>query len=352
GLGYAPTPDVRFRGSFQRAVRAANIFELFAAQSIGLFDLTGDDPCAGPNPSFTLEQCVNTGLDPANYGSASLENPAGQYNTFGGGNPDLEPEESDTFTVGFVATPTMLDGLTVSLDYFDIEVEGFINTVPEETSLQQCGLTGDAFFCSLVNRGTGGTLWANNTGFIIATNVNTGSLATSGYDLQANYIYDAGTTGTFSFDYVGTLLESLEFQALPDASVTPPVECVGLYAGRCQTNFGNGANPEYRHKASVTWAGLDGKLSLTGTWRYYDEVSLDGDEGAINETLDSQNYLDLSGNYQLLDNTSVRLGVNNITDEDPPLSSEVGTAPGNGNTYPQIYDAMGRYIFVGATVDF
>ena len=45
-------------------------------------------------------------------------------------------------------------------------------------------------------------------------------------------------------------------------------------------------------------------------------------------------------------------GVNNILDEDPPLSSIVGTAPGNGNTYPQIYDAFGRYIFLGATVDF
>ncbi|WP_300395728.1 TonB-dependent receptor [Henriciella sp.] len=352
GVGYAPTPDVRFRGSFQRAVRAANIFELFDPQSIGLFDLTGDDPCAGPNPTFTVDQCANTGLDPANYGSTALENPAGQYNTFGGGNPDLQPEESDTFTVGFVATPTMLDGLTVSLDYFDIEVEGYINTVPEETSLQQCGLTGDAFFCSLVNRGAGGTLWASQTGFITATNVNTGSLATSGYDLQASYAYDAGTAGIFSFDYTGTFLESLEFQALPDASVTPPVDCVGLYAGRCQTNFGNGANPEYRHKTSVTWAPIDGKLSLTGTWRYFSEVELDGDEGAINETMDTQNYLDLSGSYQLLDNMSVRLGVNNITDEDPPLSSEVGTAPGNGNTYPQVYDAMGRYIFMGASIDF
>ena len=49
---------------------------------------------------------------------------------------------------------------------------------------------------------------------------------------------------------------------------------------------------------------------------------------------------------------SLRLGVNNVLDEDPPLSSVVGTAPGNGNTYPQVYDALGRYIFMGATFDF
>ena len=356
GLDYAPTADVRFRASYQRAVRAANIFELFTAQSIGLFDLDDGDPCGalpGETPLFTEAQCVNTGLDPANYGSAGLINPAGQYNTFGGGNPDLEPEESDTITFGFVATPSFVDGLTVSVDYFDIEVEGYINTVPEETSLTQCGLTGDPFFCSLVNRGTGGTLWAGQTGFITATNLNTGSLATSGYDIQANYLYDSGAYGSFNFDYVGTILESLEFQSLPDASVTPVVDCAGLYAGRCQTNFGTGANPEYRHKASVTWSPVGGKLFLTGTWRYYDEVAQENAApDPINATLDSQNYLDLSARYNLLDNTTVRFGVNNITDEDPPLSSVVGTAPGNGNTYPQVYDAMGRYIFMGATIDF
>ncbi|WP_300376527.1 TonB-dependent receptor [Henriciella sp.] len=353
GLGYAPTTDIRFRGSFQRSVRAANIFELFSPQSITLFDLDDGDPCGGPNPTFTQAQCANTGLDPANYGSVALINPAGQYNTLAGGNPDLQPEESDTYTVGFVATPSFIDGLTLSVDYFDIEVEGYINTVPQEVSLQQCGLTGDSFFCSLVNRGAGGTLWASQTGFVTATNVNTGSLATSGFDIQGNYTYDAGNAGMFNFDYVGTILESLEVQSLPDASVTPPFDCAGMYAGRCQTNFGTGANPEYRHKASVTWAPVGGKLSVTGTWRYYAEVTQDNaDPDPINAKLDEQNYLDLSGRYQLLENMSVRAGVNNITDEDPPLSSVVGTAPGNGNTYPQVYDSFGRYVFLGATLDF
>ncbi|QYJ00989.1 TonB-dependent receptor [Thalassovita mediterranea] len=353
GLQYSPTPDFMLRGSFQRAVRAANIFELFSPAGLTLFDPADGDPCAGPNPLFTQAQCANTGLDPANYGSQALTSPAGQYNILTGGNEDLDPEESDTFTVGAVFTPSFVDGLTVSLDYFSIEVEGYISTVPAETSINQCALTGDQFFCSLINRGTGGTLWANPTGFFIATNVNTGSLETTGFDLQANYTYDAGSTGVFSFDYVGTYLDSLEVQSLPDATVTPPFDCVGLYGGRCQSNFGNGANPEYRHKASATWMPLDGKLSVTGTWRHFSEVDLDAANPApINATFEAQDYFDLSSSYQLLDNTRIRFGVNNVTDEDPPLSSVVGTAPGNGNTYPQVYDALGRYIFMGATVDF
>lgn len=356
GMDYAPTEDIRFRGSFQRAVRAANIFELFATQSIGLFDLDTGDPCGalpGETPIFTEAQCVNTGLDAANYGSAALINPAGQYNTFGGGNPELDPEESDTYTLGLVFSPTFVPGLVVSLDYFDIEVTNYINTVPEETSLQQCGETGDAFFCSLINRGNGGTLWANSSGYIVATNVNTGKLATAGFDLMADYEFDT-SIGRWGLDYVGTYVDKLEVQSLPDASVTPAFDCAGSYGGRCQTNFGTGANPEYRHKASVTWAGLEDALSITGTWRYYDEVSLDGNTNpdSINATLDSQNYFDLAAIYSLNESVSLRAGVNNLLDEDPPLSSVVGTAPGNGNTYPQVYDAFGRYIFMGMTLDF
>ena len=355
GVDYAPTSDIRFRGSYQRAVRAANVFELFATQSIGLFDLTENDnglydPCAGANPVYTEAQCANTGVLPGQYGNI-IDNPAGQFNTLTGGNLDLEPESSDTYTFGFVATPSFFEGLTVSVDYFDITVEDYINTVPQELALDSCAETGDAFFCSLINRGNGGTLWANQTGFITATNINTGEISTSGVDVLANYVYDAGGIGMFDFNFVGTWLESLEVQPLPDVEVGGKFDCAGLYGGRCQSNFGSGANPEWRHKASVTW-GLDA-YSLTGTWRYYDEVTLDGTDGSgINGTLDSQNYFDASARWQALDNVSLRAGVNNVTDEDPPLSSVVGTAPGNGNTYPQVYDAMGRYIFFGATVDF
>lgn len=355
GLDYAPTTDIRFRGSYQRAVRAANVFELFASQSIGLFDLTaGDngnyDPCAGANPTFTAAQCANTGVTAAQYGNI-LDNTAGQFNTLTGGNPNLEPESSDTYTFGFVATPSFIDNLTVSVDYFDITVEDYINTVPQDLALEQCGLSGDAFFCSLINRGAGGTLWLNSSGFITATNINTGQISTSGVDVLANYVYDAGALGMFDFNFVGTWLESLEVQPLPDVEVGGKFDCAGIYGGSCQSNFGSGANPEWRHKASATWS--QDVWGITGTWRFYDEVTLFGSDGSgINGTLDNQSYFDLSGRVQALENVSLRAGVNNILDEDPPLSSVVGTAPGNGNTYPQVYDALGRYIFMGATIDF
>ena len=359
GIDYAPTSDVRIRGSYQRAVRAANIFELFTSQSIGLFDLTADattgifDPCATVDgvTVATAAQCANTGVTAAQYGNIA-DNPAGQFNTVTGGNPSLDPETADTFTIGFVATPSFIEGLTFSVDYFDIEVKDYVNTVPQNLSLDQCLTTGDDFFCSLINRGAGGTLWANNTGFITATNVNTGKLNTSGFDMLASYVFDADAVGSFNVDYVGTILEELAVQPLPGTDLGS-FNCEGQYAGSCQSNFGSGSNPEYRHKAGVTWTNVDGALSITGTWRHFSEVTQFGTDGSgRNGKLKAQNYLDLSARYNVLENTTVRAGVNNVLDRDPPLSSVVGTAPGNGNTYPQVYDALGRYFFVGASVDF
>lgn len=358
GFEYAPVSDIRFRASYQRAVRVPNIFELFTTQQIGLFDLSQGsnglyDPCAGTNPSATFEQCARTGVTASQYGNIA-DNPAGQFNNLFGGNPDLEPESSDTYTIGFVAEPSAIEGLLLSVDYFDIKVDGLIDNVSEELSLRQCLETGSDFFCSLINRGAGGTLWANQTGYILATDINTGSLKTKGVDFLANYQTEVGQNDV-SVDFVGTYLAELETKPLPNSGADQIFDCAGLYGGSC-----GASNPEWRHKMSVT-VDTPMDFSVTGTWRYYDEVkvsqssdqvALSGSFAEINETLDAQNYFDLSGNYSVTEKVSLRVGVNNILDEEPPLSSIVGTAPGNGNTYPQIYDAFGRKLFAGATIDF
>ncbi len=359
GAEYAPSEDIRFRASFQRAVRAPNIFELFSPNSIGLFDLAEGsnglyDPCAGEDPAATFEQCARTGVTAAQYGEIA-DNPAGQFNNLTGGNTDLEPESSDTVTVGFVATPRAVEGLTVSVDYFDIEVEDLIDTVSENLALTNCLETGSEYFCSLINRGAGGTLWANPTGYVIATDINTGSLSTSGVDIQARYTKDLDSYGSFTFDYVATWLESLETVPLPTSGPDEIYDCVGYYGASC-----GAPNPEYRHKFDVEWTN-NRKLTLSGTWRYYGEVdvaasssqpALAGSFAPVNETFDAQSYFDVAAVYDLSEKVTLRTGVNNIADEDPPLSSIVGTAPGNGNTYPQVYDAFGRYVFFGATLNF
>jgi outer membrane receptor protein involved in Fe transport len=80
----------------------------------------------------------------------------------------------------------------------------------------------------------------------------------------------------------------------------------------------------------------------------YEGVGQEAGPGKI----DAQNYLDLSANWQAHENVSLRLGVNNILDRDPPIIVNAPSGTGNGNTFPGFYDALGRYVFGGVTVTF
>jgi iron complex outermembrane recepter protein len=349
GADYAPTSDIRFRASYQQAVRAPNVIDLFQAQGFNLFDLdddlcdftdpegdgTGGAACIGANPWQVTQAQADGG---------ALDSPAGQYQYLQGGNPDLAPEEAETFTVGFVATPTFIPGLSVSLDYYDIDIQKAISTVGASVTMQLCYLENDADACSRIVRNQNGQLWVG-TGNVIDTNINIGGVSTSGYDVSAAYGFDAGSIGSFNLSMNGTYLDS--FDVDPIGQSFAEYDCVGEYGNDCFT-----PTPEWRHRARLSWTTPIEALQLNGTWRYMGEVDLDtGATGRVDSTLDSVNYFDLAGTWGATDYATFRFGVNNVLDQDPPLSASVGTT-GNGNTYPQSYDALGRYVFVGATLDF
>jgi outer membrane receptor protein involved in Fe transport len=105
----------------------------------------------------------------------------------------------------------------------------------------------------------------------------------------------------------------------------------------------------------MTWT-TPWDVDVSGTWRYYSEVdfgsTLTGAVGGrLDSNLEAQSYLDISANWQVTDTLSARVGINNVLDNDPPLSVSAGTG-GNGNTYPQLYDALGRYVFFGVSANF
>ena len=355
GVDWAPTEDIRFRGSFQHAVRAANVIELFSAQGFNLFDM-GDDPCGQDDGGDGVAPAANCiGVNPWNvtagqYGSAALTSPAGQYNFLAGGNPNVAPEEADTYTIGFVFTPRFVPGLNVSVDYFNIEVENLISTVGAVNTVNDCYFNGNLASCARITRNPGtGQLWIG-AGNVEDLNTNIGGLTTSGYDINANYSFDIGSMGGLSFQLIGTLLEELITD--PGAATgVAPYDCVGFFSTVCGT-----PNPEWRHRFRVSWE-TPWDLELSGTWRYYGEVDrvvgpdTPAPAGTLDTHWDEEHYLDLAGNWQVYENTNIRFGVNNVLDNDPPISANVGTT-GNGNTFPQTYDSLGRWIFVGATVDF
>jgi outer membrane receptor protein involved in Fe transport len=370
GADYAPVEDIRFRASYSRAVRAPNVIELFTAQGLNLFDMDYD-PCsavgrpagAGPVPA----SCIGTGahqVTTAQSTGGALNSPAGQYNFLQGGNQNLEPEESDTYTVGAVWEPSFLPRFNLSIDYFDIKIDKAIQTLGALNTLNLCYNQNDAAACSRINRNPGnGSLWVGD-GNVEDLNINIGGFSTSGIDVNANYgvdLEDWGVAGygSLQFGFVGTYLSTLE---LDTGAGTPDsvYDCAGFYANQCSNGVVPSApNPEWRHRARVTWS-TPWDLDISGTWRHYGEVEIAvlGPDGSLNNGgtrldryFDAENYLDLAATWQVMDTVTLRAGVNNVLDNDPPLSYSVGTT-GNGNTYPQLYDAMGRYFFFGVTANF
>lgn len=363
GGDWAPVPSVRFRASAQRAVRAPNVIELFTAQGFNLFDMDAD-PCDKNSAETYLGDAACIGSNPWQVSpdqsvSAGLSSPSGQYNFLQGGNTALTPEESDTLTLGVVFTPEFIPGFNLTVDYFDIKIDNLISSVGAQNSLDACYTAGLAAACANIQRNANGQLWVG-TGNVIDLNTNIGGLSTSGVDVAANYSLDLADfgwegAGRLGFAMVGTWLSELKTDTgLGFAS--SEYDCAGFYANQCGV-----PNPEWRHRLRVDWGTPIDGLNINGTWRYYGstELAVLGVDGSLNNapdtrldrSLDAINYFDLAGTWQMRDNISVRAGVNNVFDTDPPLSYSVGTT-GNNNTYPQLYNAMGRYFFFGVTANF
>lgn len=364
GAEWAPISDFRFRGSYQRAVRAPNILELYSPQNVELDGTT--DPCAGLSDTAANAQRISNCM--AAFGLTRAQvlaieaNPAGQYNGLAGGNPNLDPETSDTYSIGIVAQPSFAPGLNFSVDYFQIKVKDFIDGIGADLIINRCVDTLDPFFCNLVRRDSDNSLWLGTGGYVTNTDLNTGSLKTTGIDINLDYRLDLEDTGlenagVLSFNMAGTWLDTLKTAPLPGEAA---YDCAGLYGTICES-----PNPTWRHKARVTWQTPIEGLNVSTQWRYFSSVDLDstssdpqlnnpGNQPATDLKLKAMNYFDVSANWTLMDNYTLRVGTTNLFDKRPPLVGGDNCPTGicNGNTYAQVYDTAGRYVFVGLTADF
>lgn len=396
GAEWAPIDDFRLRASYQRAVRAPNVVEFFTPTSLGLWG--GNDPCApttdghgvAVHAAFSLAQCEHTGVTAGEYGNGFgiLQCSASQCNGLFGGSLDLTPETSDTREYGIVITPSFLEGFTATIDYFDITLQNQIGIVPQAEVLGNCAGNaddgsqgGNPFYCSLIHRvgpnngGFSGAIFGTGTtaGYIDSINRNLGKEITKGVDLEANYTshledWGMGANGSLSFNLLGTYTQNFKVQpvaATADHVGDHTYDCAGLFGLTCGTPI-----PKWRHKLRVTWTSpWDFDLSLD--WRHMSSVKFDANSsdptlsqpcgGPCGDKSDAQigayDYLDISGDYTVRDGISFHAGVQNVFDKDPPFldSNALGvSAPpfGNGNTYPQVYDALGRTIFLGVTVKY
>ncbi len=349
-LSWQPSDDLRLRASYNHAIRAPNVSELFGSQAIG--NVAGQDPCAGNNPVASAEACALTGVTPAQYGNI-VACPADTCSALSGGNRELKPEIADTVTAGFVLTPRALRNFSLSVDYYNIKVKGYIGSIAANLIINQCAATGSDYFCGLFNRDPrSGAIFGQN-GYVVSTTLNTGYLKTSGIDVTADYTFDIGSMGRINMNMVGTWLNEQVAEPVPGLG---SYDCKGLFGYTCGQ-----PTPEWRHVARFTWS-APSDTTVSVAWRHIggttlsslsDDEQLSGTPSVINRKIDDYNYFDLSLTQAIGKELTLRAGVNNMFDKDPPaIAAGILSSFGNGNTYPGVYDVLGRTVFVGATVNF
>jgi iron complex outermembrane recepter protein len=367
GVDWAPTSDVRFRGSYQRAVRAPSLAELFKQKFVA--NDFGQDPCAGSSSSSpapaTAAQCARSGLTAAQYGAyGTIVNQAGQYQGLVGGSATLKPEVSDTYTVGVVLTPSFLPDFNMTVDYYDIKIKDVISSLGAQFSLNQCVYTGNANYCNLVHRNDAfGSLWLTPVSYVDDLTQNLGAYHTRGVDISTNYRLDLASLGKLTFQMSGTYVADFLVtpSTLPGFNVGE-FNCAGYYGNTCG-NYNNTPNPMWRHRLRTTWNTPIPGMDFSIQWRHIGNVKADttspnpllaGATKPMEAELGTRDYFDLNLGYEVLKGISVRLGVNNVLDKDPPIiaGGDFGSTFVNGNTFPQLYDTLGRYMFVNIQADF
>ena len=312
GLQYRPVEDLNFRMTRARAVRAPSMGEIADGGAEGAFLL--DDPC---DPVFLSSgtaaragNCAALGLDPVTFDPVTRTRDTLVFTT---GNPLLQPETADTWTAGFVFTPRFAQGLAVSVDFYNIELEEIIQRSGPQATLNNCvDLPSlDNQFCSLVRRGADG-----NISRVLDSFVNISRLETSGVDVDVSYTTEladlvSSWPGALTVRFLANFLDDYTtFNVNAVTGESTPTEFHGDFN-----------NPEFRFDAGVTYS-LD-RLSVTWSPRFVGETVINKTTANPAENagdwfdVPSVWYHNLSTTYEFDNNIRVIGGITNLLDEGP-----------------------------------
>jgi outer membrane receptor protein involved in Fe transport len=398
---WEPFDGLKFRGNYQRAVRAPNIGELFAPQNTGLTTVA-IDPCRGQNPVTNANLravCLAQGAPLSTIGN--IINPtAAQANATTSGSLALRPEKANSYTLGVVFQPDFIPGLSLTVDYYKIEIKGAISQPGPIDLISGCfgdnngtGTTAGSAtnpICALFRRNpvTGGLDGdAATTQGLIFPASNSGRILTDGVDFGANYRRDLGFA-KLNLSFQGNWTNRSEFEAIVPGSVLPAGvpgaggalppsgtrECVRRYGPNCGSPGSAGPSstpgsiqPEWSWNARSTLSFGDIDVSLL--WRHVGSVAAEEGITAFAGTLGAgalagrevnfgrikaHDLFDLALRFGVSENFDLTMTVMNLLDKEPPIvGSTIGTTSFNsGNTYPSTYDALGRRFAVGARLKF
>jgi outer membrane receptor protein involved in Fe transport len=351
---WQPFEDLRLRAMYQRSIRAPNSTELFREQSVNYGRVVRDpssDPCsasADPVGNGNVEKCIIQGLPESQIGVFEATKDYIAEFTHGG-NPDLQPETGETWTVGAVYTPGFSSNLTISVDYFEMKVTDTIGGI---SSFDICfdALNTDSVFCD--------NIWRDASGNIAeVTNLtsNRGLLEVNGIDSQIQYGVDlpewlaiGDHFSDISFNLFWTHYFTHKSQENP---VTTIYDCVGYFGWPCDYI----AYPENRLTANINYT--SGPLGVHLTWRWiegtkngywFDPYFSEEFPPAIPEVVD-KNYLDLGVSYAFGDRFQTHFVIANVLDTQPP---EMALQAFINNTDMGLYDVFGRSYYIRLSAHF
>jgi outer membrane receptor protein involved in Fe transport len=335
GLTWEPTADFRLRGTRSRDIRAPNLVELYTPAAPSL-----------PVPADTRP------------GGAPITNAAG---VTVGGNPGLKPEISNTTTFGVVFQPAYLKRLSVSADYYRINIEGAITSTAPQNVVNNClpgGVYSGNAYCSLISFANNDVVNGQITG-IRGTTANVAEFKTRGVDLQLSYRQPLGElssalTGTLGINVQGTRV--FEYWTSTDVSALYP-EGINR-AGQTGAGFGGPAGlPKWMWTTALDYKWQ--RLSLNGQVRYIGRSHQNNgfvgpDEpgytpAAVNSVnnnmVPSYTLVNVGASYDFGGESGRRelyVTINNLLDRDPP-------PPANQNAY---YDLAGITVKAGVRFSF
>ena len=353
-LTWGPIESLMLRASYAEGFRAPNIGELF---NLGArFDAAIADECSiSATPTVPVPaNCATLGVPP---GFDQL-NPQISVDT--GGNPDLEPETSETWTVGFTWDTGLnsggVEGLLVEANYYDITVDGAIQAPDAQEVLSGCIATLDPLFCDSVNRTPGGTITS-----IEGTLNNIGGIETTGLDVNLDLRLEESSIGAFRFQLMTSLLFDYDELIANSTGGFDRFERAGTELGSPSRGFVEekvtlnnhwslgsfGAVLSFRYLSSLT-EDCQGNVSDFGLENDLCNGPIVGTVRTTNK-MDSVLYTDAQVSWSPEDllggGWSFALGVNNLLDEDYPICFSCDLNSLSGTIYP----IQGQFWYVRAS---
>ena len=350
-INYDVTENFNLHASFGTGFRAPTLVDLFKARS-----LVGTIPAS----QFIFDRTLcPDGITPSDPQDDSFNVCDIRVNKVSGGNLDLKPEESETFSIGalisFDNDQTGFGNIAIALDYWDYDIENVINSgIPPEAIFGDVDQFGSIIYrCStfteeekqdLNNCPNDPALRFNDyIGAVLQTNVNIGVVETSGIDFK--FLWDLSTDiGDWSFTYNATHVKDYDQEVYDGAGVQSRVDAF--------ITRSLGPVIDYKHYATLRWSSGD----WTAFLQHQYQGSYDDCGSACrrpDRKVDSHGIFNIGASYQVSEAIRVNLRVDNLSQNDPPFTNNSGAGSiTTENTDVRYFDHIGRRIGLTITADF